>query len=83
MRPLGIFRRGPNIHAQSTVGLTAAGRHQVDTVEGNGVKYDILCALQNGEMTVSDLAKEVNIPTEDAKKVLKRMIGLVRFSDVD
>ncbi len=83
MRPLGFLHKGPNIHAQSTVGLTVAGRHQVDTVEGNGVKYDILCALQNGEMTVSDLAKEVNVPTEDAKQHLLRMKGLVRFSDMD
>ena len=78
------LRSGPNIHAQSTVGLTRAGRVEVDNTAGNGTKYDILCALQDGEMTVTTLARTINMPTPDTIKILKnKMRGLVSYSNVE
>lgn len=79
----GLFGRGgPVIRATSVVGLTGPGRTRAEQYSESGIKEDILIALMHGEMTVSDLAKEINESVDDTKRWLLRLGGYVRFSDV-
>jgi len=62
--------------------LTGAGRQRAENYSEHGPKFDVLIALQSGEMSVSDLAKEINEPTEKTKEILLSMRGYIRFQDV-
>lgn len=80
---MNIFRRhpSPKVAGNTVVGLTPAGRTRADNYSENvGPKYDILVALQDGEKTVSDLASEVNMSTDDTRRWLLRMRGYVRYT---
>lgn len=80
---LDFLHRKPEsrISAHSVVGLTPAGRTRADNyAEKVGKKYDILIALQDGEKTVSDLASDLNMTTDDTRQWLLRMRGYVRFT---
>ena len=77
-----MWPRGPVLSANTSVGLTGEGRKHAENYSESGTKFDILIALQANDLTVSDLAKEINESTEETKRWLMRMRGYVRFQDV-
>jgi len=75
--------RGPELYADTIVGLTGAGHQMADDESAPGMKYDILVSLQHGEKTVGDLARDIGETIEDTKKTLWKMRGLVRVQQVE
>lgn len=80
MRMPGIFRSSqPVISASTVISLNPAGKREAQECSESGTRFDIFDALDEGEKTLSDLARRIVIPIDETRREVLKMRGYVVF----